>query len=631
MPSCLTPPPSEAIKMGFARSVRLLLVCSSALWMSVVVLAQQNAGASLKGVAIPQRPDLPRYVANPQALVVLGKSLFWDVQVGSDGHTACATCHFHAGADHRVTNAIAGSATSTDAVRPNSTLTPDDFPFHIFENPNDNRSTSTRNRRDVVGSAGVVERTFIDVTDSSAADLGADRGTSDRFALGGLKVRQVTSRNAPSVINAVFNVRNFWDGRANDIFNGATPFGAADAQARILTNAGGTLVPEMVRLDGSSLASQAVGPPLNNLEMSFDGRTWPQLGRKMLTLTPLGRQQVAADDGVLGSFANTGGTGLRPDVTYGVLIREAFQPAYWNSPAVVDGSGRVIVDAGVPDRSGEFSQMAYNFSLFFGLAVQAYESTLISDDTPFDRFLEGDRGALSASQQQGLNVFRGAGALCSVCHFGPELSSAAITFASRGNASDPRTLGFFRTAVSAIEDDPGAAGADALGSLIFPSAATSRISGSFKTTGLRNVELTGPYFHAGSAATLPQVVDFYGRNGDVPAGGNLGPGIGAIRITAQDRPAIVEFLNALTDERVRYDRAPFDHPSLCAPIGYVENPPGVLKPEASGSPIAADAWAWIPPAGQGGHRVPLQTFAELLGGVGLDGSRAHTLQQPCVP
>src|SRR6185369_5777193 len=106
--------------------------------------------------------------------VVLGKSLFWDVQVGSDGHTACATCHFHAGADHRVTNAIAGSATSTDAVRPNSTLTPDDFPFHIFENPNDNRSTSTRNRRDVVGSAGVVERTFIDVTDSSAADLGAD-------------------------------------------------------------------------------------------------------------------------------------------------------------------------------------------------------------------------------------------------------------------------------------------------------------------------------------------------------------------------------------------------------------------------------------------------------------------------
>ncbi len=46
-----------------------------------------------------------------QSLIVLGKALFWDVQVGSDGRTACATCHFHAGADHRVTNQIAGPAT----------------------------------------------------------------------------------------------------------------------------------------------------------------------------------------------------------------------------------------------------------------------------------------------------------------------------------------------------------------------------------------------------------------------------------------------------------------------------------------------------------------------------------------
>jgi cytochrome c peroxidase len=616
------------------RSVRFLLVCSSIVWISVVVAAQRAAdgpSASLKGVAIPQRPDLPRYVADPQALVVLGKSLFWDVQVGSDGRTSCATCHFHAGADHRVQNQIAGPATSTAPVRPNTTLTSDDFPFHTFENPNDNRSTSTRNRRDVVGSAGVVARTFVDVTDSSAADVGAGSGGSNLFALGGLEVRQVTSRNVPSVINAVFNVRNFWDGRANDIFNGVTPFGGADVRARILANAAGSLVLETVRLDGSSLASQAVGPPVNRVEMSFDGRTWPQLGRKMLTLTPLGRQQVAADDSVLGAFANTAATGLRPDVTYAALIREAFQPAYWNSPAVIDGSGRVIVDAGVPMRSGEFSQMAYNFSLFFGLAVQAYESTLISDDTPFDRFLDGDGGALNADQRQGLNAFRNGGPLCSLCHFGPELSAAAVTFASRGNASDPRTLGFFRTGVSAIEDDPGAAGLDAFGSPIFPAASASAVNGGFKIPGLRNVELTGPYFHTGSAATLAQVVDFYGRNGDVPAGGNLGPGIGAIRISAQDRAALVEFMNALTDERVRFDRAPFDHPSLCVPIGYVENPPGVLTPEASDSGLAADSWAWIPPAGQGGHRVPLQTFAELLGGIGLDGSRAHTLQQPCVP
>src|SRR5207253_7746879 len=139
----------------------LLVVGSALCLLSVVVGAQRGGGgnnpiASLKGVAIPQRPDLARYVADPQTLVVLGKALFWDVQVGSDGRTACATCHFHAGADHRTTNQIAGPAASSAPVRPNTTLTTADFPFHAFANPNDNRSAVTRDRRDVVGSAGVV-------------------------------------------------------------------------------------------------------------------------------------------------------------------------------------------------------------------------------------------------------------------------------------------------------------------------------------------------------------------------------------------------------------------------------------------------------------------------------------------
>jgi PPOX class probable FMN-dependent enzyme len=120
---------------------------SSALRVGPVVASTQqwrrnNAIASLKGVAIPQRPDLARYVADPQSLVVLGKALFWDAQVGSDGRTACATCHFHAGADHRITNQIAGPAASTTAVRPNTTLTIADFPFHAFTNPNDNASAA---------------------------------------------------------------------------------------------------------------------------------------------------------------------------------------------------------------------------------------------------------------------------------------------------------------------------------------------------------------------------------------------------------------------------------------------------------------------------------------------------------
>src|SRR5215213_2551896 len=130
------------------RPPRLLTIAAVLLLFSVAVASLRGRGggndkktiAPLKGVPIPPRPGLARYVADPQALVVLGKALFWDVQVGSDGRTACATCHFHAGADHRVTNQIAGAIASTAAVRPNTTLSLDDFPFHAFTNPNNNGS-----------------------------------------------------------------------------------------------------------------------------------------------------------------------------------------------------------------------------------------------------------------------------------------------------------------------------------------------------------------------------------------------------------------------------------------------------------------------------------------------------------
>ncbi len=272
---------------------RLLAIGVVVLLLSMTAAAQRGGGgngggnnaiATLKGVAVPQPADLGRYVADPQLLVVLGKALFWDAQVGSDGRTACASCHFHAGADHRITNQIAGPPASTAAVRPNTSLTIGDFPFHAFANPNDNRSAVTRDRREIVGSAGIASRVFVDISDGSGVDAGADSDATGRFSLGGLKVRQVTSRNTPSVINAVFYLRNFWDGRASSIFNAATPFGVADARARVLVATGGALVPEAVRLDASSLASQAVGPPLNAVEMSFDGRAWMHLGRKMLAL-----------------------------------------------------------------------------------------------------------------------------------------------------------------------------------------------------------------------------------------------------------------------------------------------------------------------------------------------------------
>lgn len=72
-------------------------------------------------------------------------------------------------------------------------------------------------------------------------------------------------------------------------------------------------------------------------------------------------------------------------------------------------------------------------------------------------------------------------------------------------------------------------------------------------------------------------MQFYARDGDFPAGGNLGPGIGNINLSAADQTALVAFLKALSDDRVRYEKAPFDHPSLCVSVGAASLPSGVLQ------------------------------------------------------
>ena len=87
-------------------------------------------------------------------------------------------------------------------------------------------------------------------------------------------------------------------------------------------------------------------------------------------------------------------------------------------------------------------------------------------------------------------------------------------------------------------------------------------------------------------------------------------------------------MKTLTDDRVRFERAPFDHPELCVSTGHVEER---RQPALHGSArsSALDRWASIQAVGATGNGVPLQTFEELLAGVGRDGSRAHTLADTC--
>ena len=567
--------------------------------------AALDAQPSLRTITVPQPTNVNQYIANRAALTLLGKALFWDMQLGSDGRTACATCHFHAGADHRSQHQLVSPL--------NTTLTSADFPFHALSDPTNNNSTVLRNNSSVYGSAGVFRRKFTALNFSNGTDDGYDLSDLASFALDGLNLRQVTNRNAPSVINAVFNARNFWDGRASNLFNGSNPFGASDSSASVLAYRNGQLQAEKVSATNASLASQSVGPPTNNVEMSYDGLSWPTLAQRMLTLRPLANQRVAADDSVFGAYVNSSAKGLHPSITYGSLVQTAFAPEFWQSPEARDG----------------FSQAEVNFALFFGLALQQYQSTLVSDDSPFDRFASGDTTAMTQQQINGLNLFRGR-AQCNTCHSGSEFTAASIgALLNNGGRGGPPNAGpdtgFFRTGVTPRDADLGLGGVDGFGNPLARNPNAPNVQGAFKTPGLRNIEFTGPYFHNGGQATLEQVVEFYNRGGDFPAGG-LGPNVRRLNLSANDRAALVAFMNALSDDRVKFQRAPFDHPELCIPNGHT-NTAQTTDPRFTLS--ADENWVAIPATGKTGANVPLQTFAEMIDGIGNDGSRANHLSQAC--
>src|SRR6185437_9396832 len=283
--------------------------------------------ASLKTVPVPgpTAAEINDLIRNKPAAIALGKALFWDMQSGSDGFTACATCHFNAGADSRSMNQIDpglrrvdsnGNAAADSTIffpgfGPNHQLSMSDFPLHKLSDPTNSNSAVMSDNNNIVGSQGQFLNTFNDVV----MGLGPETVTpvddpvwhiSDSNGAP-MNVRRSTPRNAPPVINAVFNYRNFWDGRAQSIFNGVDPFGDGDPNATILqTDATDANVVHNVhlRLSNSSLASQSVGPPGSDVEMSATGRPFIKIGKKMLSVTPLVLQQVSPSDSVLGSYSD---------------------------------------------------------------------------------------------------------------------------------------------------------------------------------------------------------------------------------------------------------------------------------------------------------------------------------------
>jgi cytochrome c peroxidase len=674
---------------------------------------------SLKTASKPVDPQLNqggRFIRSQTALVQLGKALFWDQQVGSDGQ-ACGSCHFSAGADARDTNQISPGLKNfsgedhtfqVGGPDPNHTLVAGDFPIHKLADPNNAASRVLRDANDTVASAGVFFRTFSSINpnpggldaprpafDRQAVDLCSSTADPAGFRVGGVNVRRVEPRNTPTMINARFNNRNFWDSRAQDVFNGVDPFGARNANAVVWEDQGAG-APKQVRIaiTFSSLASQAVGPPLSNFEMSCDGRTFVDVGHKLLTATstPLAEQTVSTSDSVLGRISNNavpGKTDKGLNTTYEQLVEQAFQPAWWGNN----------VNTGRP--AGVVPQIEANFSLFWGLAVQAYMETLQADNSPVDQFFTkpaGRRTGLGASALRGLNLFQSAFGTshnpqtaagtprinapvvpcnaapcndnavpagkqradlrCTACHGGPETTGASIDAVTNDARLERMTMatgaprdcaiydaGHFNTGVRRTDDDRSLGFSDPFGhsfgetdlalagtlAQLVPTARSpfglapplsvgtfncdgANTLGTFKAPQLRNVELTGPYFHNGGQLTLRQVIDFYNRGADF-AGENLeqvDPNVHALNLGTQDKTDLLNFLLALTDERVAFERAPFDHPSICVANGERRSFGGVqTQPALPGdgpTAIAADNVLCVDAVGAAGRATRLKPF-----------------------
>lgn len=630
--------------------------------------------ASLKTVPIPEPSNIEDFVKDKVALVALGKTLFWDMQIGSDGIQSCASCHFHAGGDNRSKNQISPGLFRVDANGipnadntftaggPNYTLKPEDYPFHKLLYPDNRASTVLADSNDVVSSQGVHLTKFVAVDPGNAQDQVIV--TPDPvFNVNSTNVRQSQRRNSPSVINAVFNFRQLWDGRAQSIFNGVNNLGLKDPNAVIIKADKPNQLEEVkIRLENSSLASQAVGPVVSAIEESGTGRILPDIGEKLTTsrekklprevgkklrgLRPLAKQIVPPDDSVLGILSNSKKPGLK--TTYQKMVKAAFKRKWWKSNLLIniDENGKrtflksdtknkdeddMVASDQLTDK--QYTLMDYNFSLFMGLALQMYQSTLISDNAPIDQYLEGNTSAMTAQQVRGKELFEGK-ANCITCHSGAEFTSASVRTAGKERLKriileNGQTAitdnGFFNTGVRPTTDDLGTSRIDALGNSFSESRLAQQgkfqelqgeepnitvgpndklaADGAFKVPSLRNVELTAPYFHNGGQLTLEQVVDFYNRGGDFHEQNiaNLDRNIQNLYLSDQEKEDLVSFLKALTDERVRKQSAPFDHPQLFIPNGHPGDQNFVTN---DGSGRATDELIEIPGVGRNGGTPP---------------------------
>jgi cytochrome c peroxidase len=156
------------------------------------------------------------------------------------------------------------------------------------------------------------------------------------------------------------------------------------------------------------------------------------------------------------------------------------------------------------------------------MALASYERTIVSGDSPFDRWIKGDAAAMTPSQVRGFRVFVDENkGNCAACHQAP-------------NFTDD---GFHNIGLKSYgQPDPD------MGRYAILKVAV--LKGAFKTPSLRNVARTAPYFHDGSAPDLMSVIEHYAKGGEVAT--DRSPNIKKLTLTNQEKLDLVAFMEALT-------------------------------------------------------------------------------------
>jgi cytochrome c peroxidase len=408
--------------------------------------APDDAATPDASPAFPPYPAVPYPAENPNtpAKAILGKILFWEEQLSSDDTVACGTCHrsVAGGSDPRASTSESRHP-GPDAIRG----TPDD----------------------IHGSLGIAR-----------CKIEGDGGTLTYIedAVFGLD-RQVTRRKAPTYLDAMFAQDTFWDGRATSAF--------VDPDTGLIAIA-----------VGGALESQAVGPPLNDVEMACEGRTWQDIHAKLGSVVPLA---LASDIPADMAVALAGGK------SYPDLFEEAF---------------------GTPEITTR--------RIAFALAT--HERQLTSDQTPWDRWNVGDQTAMTPEEVHGFEAFMGPGR-CAPCHPPPLFTN--LDFHNLGFIDASFDLG--RQNVTGDPADRGRMKTPSLRNVGLREAGGLLHNGAIHGVSLNAVMAAYEFPPKADGNTDPQIFLL-------------------ALTTAEKANMIMFMRNALTDPRVRDEVFPFDRPKL---------------------------------------------------------------------